>query len=162
MMRRLAILGLCFAAGTATAQTGVALGGFDYDKGAPVEITADALDVNQSTGNATFDGNVVIGQGGMRLAAGKVVVEYGADASGKNEIRRLVASGGVTLVSAEEAAEAQTAIYSVADGTIVLSGAVLVTQGPAAISGDQLSVDLSTGSGTVTGNVRTVLNPGGN
>lgn len=140
--------------------TGVALGGFGYDKNQPIEITADSLDINQSDGSATFDGNVIIGQGEMRLSAGTVVVEYGEDADGKNEIKRLLATGGVTLVSADEAAEADQAVYSVEEGEIRLDGSVLVTQGPAAISGDKMIVDLETGAGTVEGNVRTLLNTG--
>lgn len=140
--------------------TGVALGGFGYDSDLPVEITADALDVNQEDGSATFEGNVVIGQSEMRMSAGKVVVEYGEDEAGETQIKRLVASGGVTLVSAKEAAEADNAIYSVIDGIIVLSGNVLVTQGPTAISGDKLTVNLETGDGSVEGNVRTLLNTG--
>lgn len=161
-MRILLTISFLLSAGAALAQgTGVALGGFDYDRDQPVEITADSLDVNQGDGTAVFDGNVVIGQGGVRLSAGKVVVEYGQGQDGTNEVKRLLASGGVTLVSQTEAAEAQTAIYSVEEGTVTLSGSVLVTQGPTAISGDSMVVNLETGDGTVEGNVRTLLNTGG-
>ena len=160
-MRIWLILAFVMTACTASAQgTGVALGGFGYDKSLPVEITADSLDVNQTDGSATFTGNVVIGQGDMRLSAGRVVVEYGADAEGRSEIKKLLASGGVTLVSANEAAEAESAVYSVTTGSIVLSGSVLVTQGPATISGDTLTVDLASGNGSVEGNVRTLLQTG--
>lgn len=46
------------------------------DVGQPVEVTADALQVDQKTGLATFSGHVVIGQGEMRLAADRVTVTY--------------------------------------------------------------------------------------
>lgn len=141
--------------------TGVALGAFGYKKDLPVEITADSLDVNQSNGNAIFDGHVIIGQGDMRMSAGKVVVEYGPDANGKNQIKRLLASGGVTLVSANEQAEAQSAVYDVTSGDVVLTGKVLVTQGATALSGDKMTVNLATGKGSVEGNVRTVLSTQG-
>ena len=141
--------------------SGVALGGFGYDSDLPVEITADSLDVNQADGAATFSGNVLIGQGDMRLSAGKVVVEYGETDDGRTEISRLVASGGVTLVSADEAAEAETAIYAVGLGVVTLRGDVLLTQGATSISGDTLEVNLDTGRGTISGNVRTILNAGG-
>ena len=140
--------------------TGIALGGFGYDAALPVEITADSLDVNQADGTATFAGNVLIGQGDMRLSAESVIVEYGESEDGKTQITRLLASGGVTLVSADEAAEADEAVYDVVQGVVSLTGNVLVTQGPAAISGDQLVVNLETGSGSIEGNVRTVLNSG--
>jgi len=162
-LRRLALaLPLIAWAVAAPAQgTGVALGGFGYQQGEPVQITADSLDVNQSDGTAVFDGHVIIGQGQMRMSAGKVVVEYGAGADGKNEIKRLLASGGVTLVSASEQAEAQSAVYTVTSGEIMLSGQVLVTQGATALSGDRMTVNLSTGQGKVEGNVRTILNTQG-
>ena len=155
-------LALSVLASAATAQgAGVSLGGFGYKKGLPVEITADSLDVNQSDGNAVFDGHVIIGQGDMRMSAAKVVVEYGAGADGKNEIKRLLATGGVTLVSANEQAEAQSAVYTVTSGEVVLSGNVLVTQGATALSGDKMTVNLATGKGSVEGNVRTVLSTNG-
>lgn len=150
-----------WAASAAAQGAGVSLGSFGYQKSDPVEITADSLDVNQADGSAVFDGHVIIGQGDMRMSAGKVVVEYGAGADGKNEIKRLQASGGVTLVSANEQAEAQTAVYTVSSGEIALSGKVLVTQGPTAISGDRMTINLATGKGSVEGNVRTVLSTPG-
>ncbi len=160
-MRIWLTIAFCLASACALAQgTGVALGGFGYDEALPVEITADSLDVNQTDGSATFEGNVVIGQGEMRLSAAKVVVEYGEDAEGNTEIKRLIATGGVTLVSADEAAEANSATYSVTDATISLTGSVLVTQGPTAMSGDAMVINLETGNGTIEGNVRTLLNTG--
>ena len=140
---------------------GVSLGGFAYDSSQPVEITADSLDVDQSSGTATFQGNVVIGQSEMRLSAQSVVVEYSDNAEGQSAIDRLLASGGVTLVGPDEAAEASSAVYDVQGGFVELSGNVLVTQGPAALSGDTLRINLETGSGTLQGNVRTILNTGG-
>ena len=163
---RLYSLAFAFLAASTSAvlaQTaGVAFGGFGYDSSLPVEITADSLDVDQTDGSATFSGNVLIGQGEMRLSAAKVIVEYGESESGQTEIKRLLASGGVTLVSSEEAAEAESAVYSVLDASVTLNGNVLLTQGPAAISGDNLNVNLETGQGTIDGNVRTVLNPSNN
>lgn len=146
-----------WAAAVYAQAAGVALGGFGYEKGKPVEITAESLEVNQENGNAVFDGNVIIGQGQMRMSAGKVIVEYAKDANGKNQIKRLLASGGVTLVSTNEQAEANSAVYTIDSGEVVLTGKVLVTQGAAAISGDKMTVNLSTGKGSVEGNVRTVL-----
>ena len=160
-MRLWLAFAVCLLGSVAVAQeTGVAFGGFDYDQSEPVEITADSLDVNQSDGTATFEGSVIIGQGGLRLSADKVRVEYGDGENGQTEIKRLLATGNVTLVSTDEAAEADSAVYSVVDGTIALAGSVLVTQGPAAISGDRLTVNLETGDGAIEGNVKTVLTSG--
>lgn len=135
----------------------IAFAGLRGDTKAPVEVTADSLAVNQADGTATFTGNVLIVQGQMRLSAGEVNVEYGADHS---KIAKLHATGGVTMVSASEAAEAKEALYAVEDGTVVLSGDVLLTQGENVLSGQKLTVDLATGTGQMEGRVRTVLQPG--
>lgn len=146
---------LLFAA-AATAQ-GVTLGGIAADPGAPVEVTSDTLSVDQASGTAVFSGNVVIGQGDLRLAAAEVVVIYGEAA---NEIARLDASGGVTFVTPEEAAEADRAIYDIENGTMTLTGDVLLTQGDTALSADRMVIDLAAGTAQLDGRVRTILQGG--
>lgn len=146
-------------ASVAAAQTNINLGAINADPTAPVEITADSLSVDQDTGTAVFQGNVVIGQDELRLSAARVQVIYD-DASG--DITRLAASGGVTFVTSSEAAESQSADYDLLTGTLLLEGAVLVTQGNSAISGDRMRVDLETGSTQIEGRVRTIFNQGGN
>jgi lipopolysaccharide export system protein LptA len=158
-------LTLGLAAAPAVAQQGAQFpfGGLRNDPNLPVEIAADSLAVSQADGTATFTGNVVIGQGEMRLSAANVRVEYAkgaGDAPGK--ISRLFASGGVTLVNGTEAAEAQEAVYTIESGTVVMTGGVVLTQGQNVVSGDKLTVNLDSGTGTMEGRVRTVLQQGGN
>lgn len=143
----------------AFAQTNINLGAISADPTAAVEITADNLSIDQATGTAVFQGNVVLGQGDLRLNAGRVQVVYN-DASG--DINRLSASGGVTFVTATEAAEAQSAEYNLDAGTLVLTGDVLLTQGASAISADTMRVNLATGAAQMEGRVRTIFNQGGN
>lgn len=137
----------------------VAFGGIRADPSLPVQVTADQLNVDQTDGTALFTGNVLIIQGEMRLAAPKVLVEYGTD--DRSRIERLHATGGVTLVSGAEAAEADEAIYSVHSGEVEMTGDVLLTQGGNTLSGQVLVVDLETGTGQMQGRVRTILQPGG-
>ena len=159
MLRSLILAGIvALSCGAAAAQT-VAFGGIKADTGAPVEVTADTLKVDQATGQATFTGNVLIGQGPMRLSAKAVTVRYGQ--GGQQQIEALTASGGVTLVNGTDAAEASEAVYDVAGGTIILSGDAIVTQGKDVLAGDRIEVNLRNGSASVAGRVRTVLQPGG-
>ena len=138
--------------------TSIALGTGAFDSGLPVEVSADSLSIDQDSGAATFDGNVLVVQGDVRMSAGQVVIVYATDSSGSaNGISRLIASGGVTFVTASDAAEAETAEYSIEGGTVTLTGNVLLTQGPTAISGEKLVVDLTSGSGRMEGRVRTVI-----
>ena len=94
--------------------------------------------------------------GDMRLAAPRVLVVY---AEGAGQIDRLEATGGVTLVSGEEAAEADRADYNVADGTVVMVGNVLLTQGENALTSDRMVVNLDDGTAQMDGRVRTVFQP---
>lgn len=146
----------------ALSQTGVAFGGLSHDTSLPVEVTADRLEVDQADGSATFVGNVVVGQGDMRMSAGEVRVEYATGEASTGEIERLFASGGVTLVNGSEAAEAAEAVYTIDTGTVVLTGGVILTQGQNALSADQLVIDLQAGTGTLTGRVKTIIQSGSN
>jgi lipopolysaccharide export system protein LptA len=157
-LRRAALLGVILAStgvpSWSTAQE-LSLGGaFAADPTAPVEVTSEALNVDQATGAATFTGDVVIGQGDLRLQAGEVEVRYDEATSA---IARLLATGGVTLATPSEAAEAEAADYDLAAQTLTLTGEVLLTQGPSAISADRMVVDLASGTARMEGNVRTIL-----
>jgi len=138
--------------------TSLALSGFEFDGSAPVEVTADSLAVDQNTGIATFKGNVIIGQGSIRISASEVQVIY-SDETG--EIARFVAAGGVTFVTESEAAEAESADYDLTTGMLVLTGSVLLKMGASALSADTMTVSLEDGTAMLEGNVRTVLAPSG-
>ena len=154
-MLPLLLLGL--AAPVVAQGTSVAFGTIRQDTDQPVEVTADNLSVDQETGTAIFEGNVLIGQGEMRLSAARVKVVY---RSGGQGIQRLEATGGVTLVSGPDAAEAQRADYDIDNGTIVMTGDVLLAQGPSALSADKMSVRLSDGTAQMPGRVKTILQTG--
>lgn len=161
MLRRLCTaLVLAVLAGAPVAaqegSTSVAFGSLKGDPGLPVEVTADQLSVNQADGTALFTGNVLVGQGLLRLSSAELRVEY--DDTGR-AITRMHATGGVTLVNGAETAEGQEAVYTLADGLVVMTGDVLLTQGSSAISGSRLTVDLNGGTGVMEGRVTTVFVP---
>lgn len=158
MLRPLAVT-LLLIAHPAAAQQTATFGALKADTSLPVEVSADALAVNQSDGSATFTGNVVIGQGEMRLAAAEVKVVYAGES--RNRIESLTASGGVTLVSGEDAAEAEGAVYEVEAGLVTLTGDVILTRGENVLAGERMVVDLGAGTASVEGRVRSVFQPGG-
>ena len=158
---RLAILLLALmAASVAMAQdTAVAFGGLKGDTSLPVEMKSDALSVNQADGNAVFTGNVVVTQGAMKLSAAEIRVEYSAD---KKAIEKLYATGGVLLANANDAAQADQAVYTISTGEVVMTGNVLLTQGQAAMSSVKLIIDLKSGTGRMEGRVTTTFTPAAN
>ncbi len=134
---------------TASAQaqsTGVQTGGLRADPDAPVEVLADSLDLDQAAGTAVFTGNLVVTQGEMKLKAPEILVEYARTADGElgSDVERITASGGVLMVTPTEAAEAQTAVYTPGANEVIMTGEVLLTQGPNTMAGERLVVDLET------------------
>lgn len=156
---RALILTLALAAPALAQETNVAFGGLTQDTSLPVEITADTLSVNNADGSAVFSGNVLVGQGEMRLSAAEVRVDYAPDS---RAIERLHATGGVTIASRQDAAEAREAVYTIDSGLVVMTGDVLLTQGQSALSGQKLTLNLKEGTGVIEGGVSTTFVPGGN
>lgn len=147
------LLALCSAVAQAQG-TQVAFGAIKADPSLPVEVTSDSLDVNQADGSAEFIGNVLVGQGVMRLSAQRVLVIYNQEASG---IERMEATGDVVLVNGPDAAEADRADYTINSGVIVMTGNVLLTQGPNALTSNKMTINLTTGTAQMVGRVKTIL-----
>lgn len=148
----------------AGAQTaGSPFGGFKHDSTQPIEITADALEVRQAESRATFTGDVVAGQGTLRLTATTLDVWYsegGGEGAAQGDIDRLRAEGEVFLTSGEESASGAWAEYDVAAGLVTMGGGVVLSQGPNAIRGERLTVDLAAGEGRIEGGrVQSVFRP---
>jgi lipopolysaccharide export system protein LptA len=160
MFRRLAPLFLVamLADPALSQEANVAFEGLAQDTTLPVEVEADSLTVNNADGTAVFAGNVLVGQGDLRLAAAEVRVEYSGD--GKS-IARLHATGGVTIANLADAAESREAVYTIDTGLIVMTGDVLLTQGATALSGQKLTINLKDGTGVMEGRVSTTFVPGG-
>jgi lipopolysaccharide export system protein LptA len=149
-------------ASVSMAQTKGPFGGFKHDSKAPIEITADSLEVRQSENVAIFSGGVVAGQGTLRLTADKLTVTYAAEKSDSETgaIQHIVADGNIFLSNGSETAQGASAEYDVAGGTISMGGGVVLTQGGNAISGNCLEINLNTGNGQMKcGRVTTVLVP---
>lgn len=151
------MLSTLLALGGAVAQaqgTQVAFGAITADPSLPVEVTSDTLDVNQADGTAQFVGNVLVGQGVMRLSAQRVLVIYNQEASG---VERMEATGDVVLVSGPDAAQADRADYTIDTGVIVMTGNVLMTQGSNALTSNKMTINLITGTAQMAGRVKTIL-----
>ncbi|MEM6904717.1 MAG: lipopolysaccharide transport periplasmic protein LptA [Pseudomonadota bacterium] len=160
VMRIACVIGLL--AWNAQAQdTDGPFGGFKHDSSAPIEITADSLEVRQADQIAVFDGNVVAGQGTLRLTADRVEAllkpEDERDETGA--IERIDATGNVFLSNGAETAQGATGTYNVRTGIVTMDGNVVLTQGGNAISGSALRIDLNTGVGRIVGRVKTIFTP---
>jgi lipopolysaccharide export system protein LptA len=147
-------------AAAAVAQTQNPFGGFKHDNTQPIEITADALEVREAERRAIFTGEVVAGQGDLRLTAETLNVWYLEDGGETGAIERVRAEGDVFLSSGAETARGAWADYDVTTGLVTMGGGVTLAQGENAIQGERLTVDLTEGTGRIEGGrVRSVFNP---
>ncbi len=162
---RLIAVAALVAAVPAMAQDKSPFGGFKHDSKAPIEITSDSLEVRQAESLAIFSGEVVAGQGTLRLTADKVTVTYSAGKSetGTGTIKKMRADGNVFLSNGAETAQGAWAEYDVAGGMMKMGGKVVLTQGSNAISGESLVIDLNAGTGRIEGDgggrVKSVFTP---
>ncbi len=157
------LLALLAAAGQSAAQSDqaqVSFGGLRQDPSLPVEVTSEELQVDQEDGTAIFTGDVLVTQGALRLTAPRLEVTYTEGQGGR--IEKVRATGGVTLVNGQEAAESEAAVYTLGTGEVVMTGDVLLTQGETALTGDALDIDLATGTGRMRGRVRSIFRTDGN
>ncbi|UOM35654.1 LptA/OstA family protein [Acuticoccus sp. I52.16.1] len=162
-------------------QTGFA--DFGQDQDTPIEIEADALEVQDKQSTAVFTGNVTVRQGNAALQTSRLTVVYSQSAlpspdaatsaastgkapstPGQQRISRLEASGEVLLESDGQTATGNDGVIDFDSNTLSLNGNVTLTQGQNVVTGDTLTVDLNTGIARVqsTGRVRVLLTPGGN
>jgi lipopolysaccharide export system protein LptA len=131
----------------------------------PVQIEATALEVRDKNKTATFSGNVQVVQGDTTMKCQRLVVFYGeevgiaqnanpppkpASDAKKNpqNIRRIEARGGVTVVTKDQNASGDLGVYDLIAKTITLTGNVVVSQGQNVIHGERVVVD------TVSGNAK--------
>lgn len=141
----------------ASAQTTVELTGLQQDSSLPVQVESDALQVDQSTGEAVFTGNVKVVQGDMTITSVRARVEYTPDS---NEVNKVFFYEDVLFTSPTDAAEGDEAVYTLATGEVIITGNVLLTQGQTTISGSRLVYNLDAGTGVMEGRVQTVFVPG--
>jgi lipopolysaccharide export system protein LptA len=152
------------AQSAAPAQTGVpnALQGFSKNRDQPVKIDSASLEVRDKDKVATFSGDVRLSQGDTTMRCKTLVVYYEAHGSanlkaaqpgpgGQQQISRLEAKGGVTVVQKDQTATGSTGIFDMKTNTVTLNGNVVVTQGQNVLRGERLIVDLTSGVSRVEG-----------
>ena len=134
-----------------------ALKGHNAD--APIDVAADRIEVQDRSDRAVFAGNVQVRQASLTLDTARLTVAYSS--GGGIQIRRLDASGGVTVKSPSETARGNFGIYDLDRKLITLVGAVQLNRGGSQINGQRLTIDLNTGRAVVDGGPAGVGQSGG-
>ncbi|MFZ4689017.1 MAG: lipopolysaccharide transport periplasmic protein LptA [Polymorphobacter sp.] len=144
----LLIAALLLPLSAAAAQTSALKG---LDTGAPIDVDAARIEIQDAANQAVFSGAVVIRQGKLTLNSDSVKVLYSRSANGNPEMQRLDARGNVKLVSPTERATGNTGIYDVAAKIITLLGNVTLDRGGSSLKGQRLVLNLVTGQTSFDG-----------
>lgn len=166
-----AVLGLAVAGNAALAQAttqGVAI---SRTSNAPVQVGSDNYRADQNVHTEYLDGRVEIQQADARLRADhiKLIHTGGGDSgNGWGEVARMEAEGNVYYVAEDRTMKGDSAVYTKADDTVVVTGGkVILTQGQNVMTGTRIVAHPKAGTYTMDsapdsanhGRVKMVLYP---
>lgn len=144
---------------------GVAFGGnFKTDPNAPVDVTAERLDVDDKAKQAVFAGEVKAQQAGFLLESSELIANYtgaagmGAEAGGGKsrgaeaaKLNRIYAKRNVEITSKDgQKATGDWADYDTKANTVTLGGNVVMTQGKNVVRGTKLVIDMTSGESVIS------------
>jgi lipopolysaccharide export system protein LptA len=154
------VVALCGSNATAQKNQGPpnALQGFAQNRDQPIKIQAAALEVREKDKIATFTGDVHVVNGDTELRCKSLVVFYDEETTGgrtmkaaepgpggQQQIKRIEAKGGVTVIQKDHNAAGDSAIFNMRENTVTLTGNVVVTRGQDVLRGQRLVVNLDNG-----------------
>lgn len=157
-----AALALALAAGTP------ALAQIAQNSNAPVDMTADELEVVNTQCLAIWRGSAEALQDTARLRAdvlriyNKAVSSARPGATGSNcgPLDRMEAQGSVYYVTPQQRVRGDAAVYSAAADTITFTGDVVAIQGKNVLRGERLVIQVSTGAAQMQTSVKGRNKPG--
>jgi lipopolysaccharide export system protein LptA len=177
--RAICLFALCvLASGICEAKPSLQSSSKKHNQHAPIEITADKLEVFQAENKAIFTGHVVAIQAEQRLKGDQMIVYYKteaekdqaknkkaspekteekADDAGGNplnagSVKKIDVKGNVFLSTPEESASGDFGNYDVDAQLIHLNDHVVLTRGKNVLKGDKLVYNFETGKSVVSSN----------
>ncbi len=133
-------------------------GSLASDQTEPIEFSSDRLIFNQERNLAELFDRVKIIRGKTILSAEYVKAIY----SEANKLEKFFAERNVELKSDQDIARADTAIYSLTENSISLTGNAQLLQGANNITADQILINTETGLTQLLGSVKTIISPSTN
>jgi len=159
----LAVLLAASSAATAQSQQQSVSALKGHNSNAPVDVTADRIEVQDRADRAIFAGNVHVTQAELTLDTARLTVAYsgGQSQPGGVQIRRLDAAGGVVVHSPSETAKGDFGIYDLDRKLITLIGNVQLAREQNLVNGARLVIDLDSGRAVIDGGPPGVNQSGG-
>lgn len=141
-------------------------GSFKTDPNAPIDVTAERLDVDDGVKQAIFTGDVKAQQAGFSLSSSELIATYdgaagfGAgqseaasakDANAGAKLTRIQAKKNVEVTSKDgQKATGDWADYDTKSNTVTLGGNVVMTQGKNVVRGTKLVIDMTSGESVIS------------
>ena len=119
---------------------------------APVDVTADRLEAQNQNCTAVWSGSAEAVQDQSRLRANTITLvnrKNEGRGGGCGILERMEAMGEVFYVTPQQTVRSDSAVYSAANDTLIMSGQVIVAQGDNVLRGDRLSIVIKTGQATM-------------
>lgn len=159
------LLGMALAAAAAPALAQGLAGTADIrvDPDSPFVVTSDTLEIAGEGGaTALFEGNVLVVQGDLKLAASTVrIVFAAAEAGGKRRIETVEASGGARIASGTQTVSGDRITYRLGEGAAEVVGNARIEQNGSSLRAERIALDFAEGTAVMLGGsggqVRAVL-----
>ena len=138
----------------------------------PVGITAGKLDYYDKEQKLVYSGGVVATQNPTQMKAttltiflakqgdGEAAPKGGAPSASGSSVRRMEATGPVTITSKDQVGTGDNLVYDKPENKVYLIGHAVLSQGANITRGDKLIYDLTTSQAKVEGHVESVFTPG--
>jgi lipopolysaccharide export system protein LptA len=115
-----------------------------HNSNAPVDYSADRIELQDKQNQVILTGNVDVKQAELRLRAARTVVNF--TNNGAMQIQRITASGGVVVTRNDEVATGDVGIYDFNKKIITMTGNAKIKRANGdVLNGGRLVVDLNSG-----------------
>jgi len=121
-----------------------------HNTDAPVDYSADRIELQDKQNRVVLAGNVDVKQSELRLRAARTVVDF--TNAGSLQIQRITASGGVVVTRNDEVATGDVGIYDFSKKIITMTGNASLKRGNGdALRGGRFVMDLKSGVSSASG-----------
>lgn len=121
-----------------------------HDTNAPVDYSADKIELQDKQNRVVLSGNVDVRQGDLRLRAAQTVVNF--TNAGSLQIQRITASGGVVVTRNDETATGDVGVYDFNQKIITMTGNASLKRGTGdTLHGGRFVMDLNSGVSSASG-----------
>jgi lipopolysaccharide export system protein LptA len=133
-----------------------------HNSNAPIDVTAERIEVQDRADRAVFSGSVHVTQAELTLDTPRLTVAYSSGQGGSGvQIERLDAAGGVVVHSPSETARGDIGIYDLDRKLITLLGNVQLIREGNRVDGARLVIDLDSGRAVIDGGPPGINQTGG-